>query len=64
MIDKNLNEDFEDTEETKPDICDCKECEECIKEKGECTCGDCDVCLKETNIEDGFDDAEPEDLLF
>lgn len=43
--------------------CECGECDECIE--NECNCGECDECLeKAEELEDSFDDAEPEDLLF
>ncbi|MBU4480212.1 hypothetical protein KKG48_02100 [Patescibacteria group bacterium] len=62
ISDESLLEDDE-----IPEICNCGECEECIKEKGECTCGDCEVCLSkeedEDEVEDLFDDIEPEDLI-
>ncbi len=74
MEDKILNNEYEDIVDEKEktdddlDVCDCGECEECIEKYGECTCGDCDICKKreaeeEIDVEDLYDDLEPEDMM-
>ncbi|MBU1557739.1 hypothetical protein KKC45_02150 [Patescibacteria group bacterium] len=68
MEEEILNEDIlEELEETEPEMCDCGECQECIEAEGSCDCGDCDMCVKdselEEDLEESFDDLEPEDLL-